>query len=191
MRDHRFERNPPTSAPGNRGMRTRWPMGWREGRKPLRVRCRWVQTSSSANLVKCKPESVQTCQSANLMCKPHRCKPDVQTSPVQTRQVCTCGETRISAVLQKTPRFREILNIQPGWRCNLQTCQPVQTSFRALTVARFCGAAPRSGRGAGRTRRPSGSTSVLVGQRCDGAKTTTVAMRKQPANPNRNTLQCG
>ena len=73
----------------------------------------------------------------------------------------------------------------------MQTCQRLQTSIRVLTLARFCGAAPRSGRGAGRTRRPSGSTSVLVGQRCDGAKTTSVAMRKQPANPHRNKLRCG
>ena len=75
--------------------------------------------------------------------------------------------------------------------CKPQTVQTLQTSIRVLTLARFCGAAPRSGRVAGRTRRPCGATSVLVGQRCDGAKTTSVAMRKQPANPHRNALQCG
>ena len=75
--------------------------------------------------------------------------------------------------------------------CKPQTLQTMQTLFRVLTVAGFCGAAPRSGRVAGRTRRPCGATSVLVGQRCDGAKTTSVAMRKQPAHPHRNTLQCG
>mgnify|MGYP003390001814 CR=1 FL=1 len=53
--------------------------------------------------------------------------------------------------------------------CGPPTCKPqtVQTSVCSQTVAGFCGVAPRSRRGAGRTRRPCGSGSDLVGQSGD------------------------
>lgn len=49
-------------------------------------------------------------------------------------------------------------------RCKPQTLQTVQTSICVQTVARFCGAAPRCCRAAGRTHRRCGSISVLLGQ---------------------------
>lgn len=51
-----------------------------------------------------------------------------------------------------------------GCTANLQTRKPAQTSVCSQTVARFRGSAARCCCATGRTRRPCGSTVVLVGQ---------------------------
>jgi hypothetical protein len=62
-------------------------------------------------------------------------------------------------------------------RCKPQTLQTLQTSIRVLTVAGFCGAAPRLSRGAGRTRRPFGARFDLLGRCCGEGVTLQGACR--------------
>jgi hypothetical protein len=108
-----------------------------------------VAVSLGVNLSRCKPAEMQTASTANQ----RHCKP-AGLHPLRSA---------ISAVLRRIVVFSWALKIDPARSANLQT---VQTSVCTETLARFCGAAPRSSRGAGRTRRPCGSPSDLVGRCC-------------------------